>query len=126
MREYEVMSEFPDYQQKVYSNDVPITDTMAKAIRSDENGAKVAYFLATYKDIAYRVANLSPREQYLAIGDISEKINQATSASAAGRVSNAPNPVPSVSSRGGAVSKSPEKMSTDEWMKWRTKQLSKR
>jgi len=125
-REYEVMSEFPDYQQKVYANDVPITDTMAKAIRIDENGARVAYFLATYKDIAYRVANLSPREQFLAIGDISEKINQATSASAAGKVSNAPNPVPSVSSRGGAVSKSPEKMSMDEWMKWRSKQLSKR
>ncbi len=125
-REYEVMSEFPDYQQKVYANDVPITDTMAKAIRIDENGARVAYFLATYKDIAYRVANLSPREQFLAIGDISEKINQATSASAAGKVSNAPSPVPSVSSRGGAVSKSPEKMSMDEWMKWRSKQLSKR
>jgi hypothetical protein len=124
-REYEVMSEFPDYQQKVYANDVPITDTMAKAIRIDENGARVAYFLATYKDIAYRVANLSPREQYLAIGDISEKINQATSASAAGKVSNAPNPVPSVSSRG-ATAKSPDKMSMDEWMKWRSKQLSKR
>jgi len=124
-REYEVMSEFPDYQQKVYANDVPITDTMAKAIRVDENGARVAYFLATYKDIAYRVANLSPREQFLAIGDISEKINQATSASAAGKVSNAPNPVPSVSSRG-ATAKSPDKMSMDEWMKWRSKQLSKR
>lgn len=125
-REYEVMSEFPDYQQKVYANDVPITDTMAKAIRVDENGARVAYFLATYKDIAYRVASLSPKEQFLAIGDISEKIAQATESSVAGKVSNAPSPVPSVTSRGGAVAKSPEKMSTDEWMKWRQKQLSKR
>ena len=127
-REYEVANEFPDYHQKVYANDVPITDTMAKAIRSDENGARVAYFLATYKDIAYRVANLSPREQFLAIGDISEKISQAINSpeSAAGRVSKAPSPVPNVSSRGGAVAKSPEKMSVDEWMKWRQKQLSKR
>jgi hypothetical protein len=125
-REYEVMSEFPDYQQKVYANDVPITDTMAKAIRIDENGARVAYFLASYKDIAYRIANMTPREQFLAIGDISEKISQATETSGAGKVSKAPSPVPSVSTRGGAVSKSPDKMSMDEWMKWRSKQLSKR
>ena len=128
MREYEVMSEFPDYQQKVYANDVPITDTMASAIRSDENGAKVAYFLATYKDIAYRVANMSPREQFLAIGEISEKISQAQSSEGLkpSKVSNAPSPVPSVSSRGSVMNKSPDKMSTDEFMAWRQKQLSKR
>tara|TARA_R110000822_G_scaffold3036_6_gene13862 strand:+ start:1463 stop:2275 length:813 start_codon:yes stop_codon:yes gene_type:complete len=128
MREYEVMSEFPDYQQKVYANDVPITDTMATAIRTDENGAKVAYFLATYKDIAYRVANMPQRDQFLAIGEISEKISQAQSAGGLkpSKVSNAPSPIPSMSTRSSVVNKNPEKMSTDEFMAWRNKQLSKR
>lgn len=129
MREYEVESEFPDYRQKVYANDVPITDTMAQAIRTDENGARVAYFLATYKDIAYRVSNMTPREQFLAIGEISEKISQAQSSEGQqpqSKVSNAPAPVPSVSSRGSVVNKSPDKMSTEEFMAWRNKQLSKR
>jgi hypothetical protein len=127
MREYEVEGEFPDYRQKVYANDVPITDTMAQAIRTDENGARVAYFLATYKDIAYRVANLSPREQFLAIGEISEKISQAKASEGQQRpVTNAPAPVPSVSSRGSVVNKNPDKMSTDEFMAWRNKQLQNR
>ena len=122
------MSEFPDYQQKVYANDVPITDTMATAIRTDENGAKVAYFLATYKDIAYRVANMPQRDQFLAIGEISEKISQAQSAGGLkpSKVSNAPSPIPSMSTRSSVVNKNPEKMSTDEFMAWRNKQLSKR
>lgn len=124
MHEYEVESEFPDYRQKVYAEDVPITDTMASAIRSDENGARVAYFLATYKDIAYRVANMTPREQFLAIGEISEKISLAKAQeSVQPKVSGAPAPVPSVSSRGSVVNKDPSKMSTDEFMAWRNKQL---
>lgn len=127
-REYEVASEFPDYHQKVYANDVPITDTMAQAIRSDENGARVAYFLATYKDIAHRVSQLTPREQFLAIGDISEKISQAQSSEGLkpSRVSNAPPPAQTLSGRGSVVNKSPDKMTTEEFMAWRNRQLSKR
>jgi hypothetical protein len=71
---------------------------------------------------------MSPREQFLAIGEISEKISQAQSSEGLkpSKVSNAPSPVPSVSSRGSVMNKSPDKMSTDEFMAWRQKQLSKR
>jgi hypothetical protein len=131
-RESSVRAEYPDYDQVVYAPTTPISDTMAGAIRKDENGAVVAYFLGKNPDVAYRITQLSPQDQYNAIGDLSDRIAEyrqsAGSASASDesgateqpKVSAAPPPPPTVTGRG-ASSKNPEKMTTEEWMEWRSK-----
>lgn len=131
-RESSVRAEYPDYDQVVYSPNTPISDTMATAIRKDENGAVVAYFLGKNPDVAYRITQLPPQQQYQAIGDLSDKIaeyRQSTGSETGSNesapqtppnVSAAPPPPPTVSGRGSSA-KNPEKMTTAEWMEWRNK-----
>lgn len=135
-RESSVRTEYPDYDQVVYSPNTPISETMASAIRKDDNGALVAYFLGKNPDVAYRISQQPPQVQYQAIGDLSDKITEYRQSNGEGSVPSAPQqqqpnvtaapaPPPTVTARGTAV-KSPEKMTTEEWMEWRNKQRQKR
>lgn len=135
-RESLVRSEYPDYEQVVYSPATPISETMATAIRKDDNGALVAYFLGKNPDVAHKIFSMPPHVQFQAIGDLSDKITEFRQNNGASNVPSAPQqnaphvtaaptPPPSVSARGTAV-KSPDKMTTEEWMEWRNKQQRKR
>ena len=136
-REHSVRAEYPDYDQVVYSPNTPITDTMASAIRKDDNGALVAYFLGKNPDIAYKIARAPAHVQYQAIGDLSDKISEYRQTNGNGDqtaapnatkplVSSAPPPPPTIQSRGASGSKPPEKMTTEEWMEWRNKQARRK
>lgn len=136
-RESSIRNEYPDYDQVVYSPNTPISETMASAIRKDDNGALVAYFLGKNPDVAYRISQQPPQIQYQAIGGLSDKITEYRQSNGEGSVPSAPQqqqqpnvtaapaPPPTVTARGTAV-KSPEKMTTEEWMEWRNKQTRKR
>lgn len=96
----------PDYYDKVGAEDLPITRAMTDAIVTSEEGAAVAYHLASNPDEAHRIAALSPLAQIREIGRIEGRIAaEKQSAQSAGeqpkKISDAPTPAPQGRGQGG-------------------------
>ena len=111
---------YDDFDEVVDNPDLPISQAMAEAIMRSKNGADVAYYLGKNPDEAFRLASLDPFSAAVEIGRIAAGIvrPQPRKASAA------PPPIQPVGSRATPVT-DPDKMSTDEWLKWRQGQLKK-
>ena len=111
---------YDDFDEVVDNPDLPISQAMAEAIMRSKNGADVAYYLGKNPDEAFRLASLDPFSAAVEIGRIAAGIvrPQPRKASAA------PPPIQPVGSRATPVT-DPDKMSTDEWLKWRNGQLKK-
>lgn len=132
-RENAFRTEYPDYDAVAYNPNNPVTPVMAKAIKQDDNGAVVAYFLGKNPDVAFRIANLKPHEQFIAISDLSDRIAEHRHSRPQEQeepsipVTAAPEPIKGVVSRGAVKSVSLDKITdTDAWMKARNAQLNKR
>lgn len=113
-------AEMPDFEDVLASSDVPMTATMQQAIMESDIGPKLAYHLARNPDDAVKIAQMSPTKATIALGRLEERL----SANPTKTASNAPAPITPVGQRA-TVSKDPDKMSTDEWLKWRREQLKK-
>lgn len=74
-REEEARSKYDDYQAVVYNDRLAITDAMAEAIRSADNGPDIAYHLGSNPKEAERIAKLSPLLQAKEIGRIEAKLS---------------------------------------------------
>ena len=74
-REEEARSKYDDYQQVVYNDRLMISDAMAEAIRSADNGPDIAYHLGSNPKEAERIARLSPLLQAKEIGRIEAKLS---------------------------------------------------
>ena len=111
----EARSRYPDFDVVVGNPNTPITETMVTAFARVENGADVAYQLASNPTEAFRVSQLSPELQMLEIGRMS--------AAKASRV-----PPAAVSPVQGATGgpRDPMKLSADEWAKLRNEEIRKR
>lgn len=89
----------PDYHQKVADTSLPITPEMASEIHASEKGPEIAYFLATHRAEAARIAGLTnSREVAREIGRIEGRL----SAPAPKKITAAPAPVKSVASGSGS------------------------
>lgn len=64
----------PDYYEKINAKDLPITPLMAAAIKTSDDGAAVAYHLATNPDEARRIAALDNLAQAREIGRLEAKL----------------------------------------------------
>lgn len=128
-KEASFIAQNPDYFQVAYA--APCSEVMGRAIAKYDNGPEILYALGRNPAQAYAIANLPPAQQIHAIADIEAQLSGAPSApkalvnSPAKPVSNAPAPVP-VLSGSAPIEKDPEKMSTEEWVKWRNKSLRNR
>jgi hypothetical protein len=111
-----------DYADKVYDPSVPISAAMAEAIADSEIGPQLAYHLADNRELAARIASLSPVQAARELGKLEAKL----SAPPPKPVTKAPPPPPKIAAAEGEVDKDPDKMGIDEWMKWREKQLRSR
>lgn len=111
---------YDDFDDVVDNPDVPISQGMAEAIMRSKNGADVAYYLGKNPDEAVRLANLDPFSAAVEIGRLAATIVRPQPRKA----SNAPPPIQPIGARATPVS-DPEKMSTEEWLKWRNGQLKK-
>jgi len=112
---------YDDFDDVVDNPDLPISQAMAEAIMRSQNGADVAYYLGKNPEEAHRLASLDPFSAAVEIGRIAATVVRPQPRKA----SNAPPPIQPVGTRAAPV-KDPEKMSTEEWMKWRNDQLRKR
>jgi hypothetical protein len=116
-REASVAEKYADYEAVAHNPDLPISQLTADAIQSSPVGPEIAYYLGSNSAEAQRIYGLSPLEQALSIGRIEASFTRAASK----KNTNAPPPVSPVGSQK-VVNKTPEKMSTEEYRAWRTKQ----
>ena len=129
-RQQDFIASKPDYAEKVMLNrSLPITDSMAEAIRDSDVGPQVAYYLAENMDKATAIAQMSPMAQAREIGRIEARMEVKTSAPVA--VSKAPPPPPSIEGSEPTLTVTPDspesdKWSAEEWARRRNKQLARK
>lgn len=120
-REEEAIAKYDDYRQVVYNDRLMITDAMAEAIRSAENGPDVAYHLGSNPKEAERIARLSPLLQAKEIGRIEAKLsNEPPKAKQTTRAPEPISPVNSARPSSAAVDttdpRSIKTMTTSQWI----------
>lgn len=113
----------PDYSEALDSlrSSVRFHPTTLEVIAASEHGPAVVKHLGTHLDVADRISRLPA---HLAAAEIA-RIEAVVKAPKPKPVTQAPAPAPQVGG-GAAVSKDPERMTTDEWVRWRNDQLKKR
>lgn len=109
---------YSDFDDVVQDPDLPISQAMAEAIMRSANGADVAYYLGKNPDQAARIASLDPFSAAVEIGRIAATVVRPQPR----KTSNAPPPIQPVGARATPVT-DPDKMSTEDWLKWRNDQL---
>lgn len=115
----EGIEKYDDFVDVVIENPtLRITPVMAEAIVESDIGHDVAYYLGTHPDEAARIAALSPVAQIREVARLEGKVT------APPEPTKAPPPITPSGSRA-SVDKDPDKMSTDEWLAWRRKQLKR-
>lgn len=108
--------EYPDFEEVALADHVPISPAMAHAIASSDAPAKVAYYLGSHLDEAKRIFGLPPEKQFREVVKLESKLSEPPP------TTKAPPPIkPSGSKASGDID--PDKLSPDEWRKWREAQL---
>lgn len=113
-------AEHPDFDGAVSSltKTVQFKPEVVETITASEHGPAVVHYLAQHLDEADDIARMPAHLAAAQIGRIESRI-----ASTKPRpVTNAPKPPPTLGG-GAASSKDPERMTSDEWLAWRRKQL---
>lgn len=117
---------YPDFQQVISNPALPSipanNPTAYEEIIASDKTADILYYLAKNPEEAQRIIGLNNphqtrRELYKLEASLDRKPEKTETA--------APKPVEKIQSSPASIRKDPEKMSTEEWMKWRQKQLSK-
>lgn len=120
--------EIPDYDDVVTKSaargEWPCPPLVAIGIKESEVGPKVAHYLATNRDEAVSIANLSPIEQARAFGRLEARFLGQT-APQAKIATNAPEPAPA-RTKGGQFAPSNvlrDDLSQEEWLRRRNAQI---
>lgn len=122
-RESEFAATVEDYADKVYDPSLPLSATVVEMIAESDIGPKVAYHLAEHPDIARSMYSMSPTQAAREFGKLEARLSVQAAKRA---VSTAPPPPPKMSAVEPEIEKDPDKMSTNDWLKWREKQLRKK
>lgn len=86
---------YPDFDEVVGDDDLPITAGMARAIARTENGPEVAYYLGKNPNVALKLSQMHPIDAASELGRIAAGLGKTVK-----QVSNAPAPVKPSSGRG--------------------------
>lgn len=119
-RESEFADSVEDYYDVVYSPTTPISQTMAEVIAESEHGAALAYHLGKNPQIARALYSLPPIQAARELGRLEAKLAEPKPKPV---VTKAPPPPPKIEASEPEAERDPDKMSVDEWLKWRNKQL---
>jgi len=117
----EIAKERPaDFESKIEElKTIPIfTEFMRDFVMQSENGADMAYFFHANQDYARQIAQMSPVHASRELVALENKVKVDLKTK---KVSNAPDPISPVGNSGGILNKDPEKMTDEEWDKWRAK-----
>jgi hypothetical protein len=112
---------YDDFEEVALSPDVPVSGAMAEAIQLADKGADVLYYLGKHREEAAKIARMDPLRAAVAIGRIEATLARPVPK----KTTNAPAPISPVGARA-AVSKDPDRMSTQEWLRWRNDQIKTR
>jgi len=130
-REQKAREKYEDFEEVAYHL-APINEVMAEVIRRSEFGPEIAYFLGKNPDRGQQIAQMTdPHSVALAIGRIEAQLD--AQANPAPAVTSTPKaapttapPPPKTLSGSAPVQKSPEEMTTKEWVDWRNSQVRKK
>lgn len=128
-REGKFANETPDYWQVVQN--VPVTPIMRQAIETSDIGPEVVYYLGKHPEVAQAIAYDHPIEQARKLAALEYEFRGAKKSAARNEVSSAPPPAKTVkgSNPGRAVGASDansDKLSDEEWLKRRNKEVRER
>ncbi|HEY9468719.1 MAG TPA: hypothetical protein VIQ76_03790 [Propionibacteriaceae bacterium] len=115
-------ADHPDFNDAVddLSRTVRFPNELIEAISASEHGPAVVHHLAQHLDEADRLARMPPHLAAVQLGRIEERLSTLKPKP----VTKAPDPTPTLGG-GAAASKDPDRMSADEWLAWRNKQLNR-
>lgn len=129
-RETDFAKANPDYITITRDPSLPFTRELVELAAESEKGPEVLYYLAKNRDIADRIAELSPVAAAREIGRIEARLEKPATPPALPppkpAVSQAPPPPPRLEASEPAVEADPDKMPMRDWLKWRNKQLSRK
>lgn len=108
----EVKAEIPDLEQVITNPHVPITRQVAELLMESDYGPQVAYKLARNPSLAAEIAEMSERDAARAIGRL-----EADASPKPRKISSAPPPVETVTTRGAAQGFDPARATPDELAK---------
>lgn len=106
-----------DFDEVAGRDDVIIPPAAAQAIVEATDGAEIMYHLGKHPEIAEKLQGLSPYQQVLEIGRISQSFAQPTPKKAA-PVSKAPAPVKTVAGKASKTTLTPGEMDIDTYRAW--------
>ena len=121
----EFKEQVADFEQVAYNPSLPITDVMADALNYSEKGPQVLYHLGKHPEEAQRIAELSVRSPVAAAIELG-KLEERLSLPQPRTTTQAPPPIRPLSGGSGSAIVDPDKMTANEWRKWREDDIRKR
>lgn len=126
-KEAEFSKSVEDYTEVVTNPNLSISQEMVDVSMEMENGPEVLYYLGKNPALADEIAHLSPLSAARELGRIEAKLLNKASGE---KVSKAPAPTPKIAATEASTNLNPtkgesDKLSTEDWMKKRNKQLRK-
>jgi hypothetical protein len=118
---------YNDFEEKVavlFSKEFPANRGMGEAIVLSPHKEDLLYFLGTYKDVAFKIANSNPVQAAKEIA----KLEMRFEAKKKANISKAPSPVNPLKggNSSGVVEKNPEKMGQEEFESWYRSKIKKK
>lgn len=115
-------AEHPDFDQAVddLGRTIRFSPEIVEAIGMSDHGPAVVHYLAQHLDEADRIARLPAHIAAVQLGRIEAQVSTPKPKP----VTKAPDPAPTLGG-GAAASKDPDRMTADEWLAWRNKQLKR-
>lgn len=107
--------QYDDYDEVVDRLDMPSTPAMIQAIQASENGTDIAYHLGQNPSLARELSTLPPMQAVIRIGQLSQKLREPVKP----KPTAASPPIKTVKTSGTKPSNDPEKMTLNEYIKWR-------
>lgn len=127
IRERDYAKEHPEYYTATRNPDIMISEHMVAVARGTEHGPAILHHLSENPDVSSRLANMSPLDAAREMGRIEATLTQPKPKP----VSKAPDPPKTLKATEKvttipASSPDSDKLSTDEWLKRRQKELAKK
>lgn len=113
-------SQFQDFEEVAYGHQF-INENMAQRIFDSEKGPEIAYHLGSHLDEAERIFALDPVSQAVELTKLEFQVKALNPK----KVSSAPDPITPIDGKE-SVQLSEDKMTDEQWIKWRYQQLNAR
>ena len=116
-------TKYPDFQQKVMDPNLPplrqVNQFAFQAVMDSPKAVDIAYYMASNPATIYEYAQMNPVQAIKAVAQLEAKLSEAPR-----KAGSAP-PRPPTRVKGKAESVTdPSKLSTEDWMEWRQRQLN--